>query len=116
MRIGQALGNLLTDTVNCGDEEHDILVRLDHRDGEIEISVTNPGWGVLPAELPHLFDRVACAKPTRGSGVPGMGPGLYILKGVVEAHGGRPLADSVPGKTTSFHLSLPLTAANREAA
>jgi len=116
MRIGQVLGNLLSNAVKYGDQQHDILVRLDRHNGELEVSVINHGKGIDPDELPHLFDRFARAKATRGSGVPGLGLGLYISKGVVEAHGGRLWAESIPGQTTSFHLALPLTAANREAA
>ena len=41
---------------------------------------------------------------------PGVGLGLYIFKGLVEAHGGRIWAESEPGKSTTFHFRLPFHA------
>lgn len=116
MRIGQVLGNLVSNAIKYGDTEHDITVCLDHQDTEIEIAVTNHGKGIEPEELPRLFDRFARSKATRGSGVPGLGLGLYISKGVVEAHGGRLWAESTPGKTTTFHVTLPTALSVQEAA
>jgi signal transduction histidine kinase len=56
------------------------------------------------------------SRTTRGSGVPGLGLGLYIAKGVVQAHGGRLWAESTPGETTTFHVALPIPEQQREAA
>ena len=109
MRIEQVLGNLLSNAVKYGDPSAAIDVRLDRTDGEVEIAVTNYGKGIAPGELPHLFDRFVRSKATQGSGVKGLGLGLYISKAIVEAHGGRMWADSIPGKTTTFHLTLPAT-------
>ena len=116
MRIGQVLGNLLSNAIKYGDNDHEIVVQLDRHGSEIEIAVTNHGKGIEPDELPRLFDRFARSKTTRGTGVPGLGLGLYISKGVVEAHGGRLWADSKPGDTTTFHLTLPTAMWVQEAA
>jgi signal transduction histidine kinase len=48
--------------------------------------------------------------------VPGLGLGLYIAKGLVEAHGGRMWVESVPGQTTTFHFTLPGRVPAKEAA
>ncbi|HEY2853937.1 MAG TPA: PAS domain-containing protein [Gemmatimonadaceae bacterium] len=116
MRIGQVLGNLLSNAIKYGDRQHDVVVNLDRHDHEIEIAVTNHGKGIEPEELPRLFDRFVRSKTTRGTGVPGLGLGLYISKGVVEAHGGRLWAESKPGDTTTFHLTLPTAVWVQEAA
>jgi signal transduction histidine kinase len=42
--------------------------------------------------------------------------GLYISRGIVEAHGGRMWAESVPGEATTFHIALPATMLRKQAA
>ena len=116
IRIEQVLTNLISNAIKYGDEQSDIIVQARHRQNELEIAVTNRGRGIAPDELPRLFNRFARSKETRGSGVPGLGLGLYIAKGVIEAHGGRLWAESTPGETTTFHVILPISAESREAA
>jgi len=116
MRIEQVLANLLSNAAKYGEAGAPIDVRLDRQPDGVEITVTNSGPGIDPEELPHLFDRFARSKVSRRSGVSGLGLGLYISKGIVEAHGGRLWADSVPGERTTFHLSLPSGEARSKAA
>ena len=73
----------------------------------VRISVTNRGKGIAPEDLPRLFDRFSRRREDRTSDVPGLGLGLYIAKGLVNAHDGRLWGESVPGKTTTFHFTLP---------
>ena len=116
MRVDQVLGNLISNAVKYGDEEAEILVELDRHDNEVELSVTNHGKGIAPEDLPRIFTRFVRTKTARGSGAPGLGVGLYIAKSLIEAHGGRMWAESTPGQTTTFHLTLPCSTATREAA
>jgi two-component system sensor kinase FixL len=46
--------------------------------------------------------------------VAGIGLGLTIVKGLVEAHGGRIRAEGVAGQTTTFHFTLPIAAGEAE--
>jgi len=78
------------------------------RDDEVEIVVTNRGQGITAEELPHLFLRFARTPRAQAGPKLGLGLGLYIAKGLVEAHGGRIWAESIPEQTTSFHVTLPL--------
>jgi len=116
MRIEQVITNLVTNAIKYGDEHTDIDIRVTERADASEIAVTNRGAGIAPEELPRLFNRFMRSKKARGSGVAGLGLGLYIAKGVVEAHGGRLWVESTPGETTTFHLTLPLAAEMRQAA
>jgi len=116
MRIEQVITNLVTNAIKYGDEHTDIDIRVTQRANASEIAVTNRGRGIAPEELPRLFNRFMRSKETRGSGVAGLGLGLYIAKGVAEAHGGRLWAESTSGETTTFHLTLPLAAEMRQAA
>ena len=106
-RFEQVLGNLISNAAKYGDEGGEILVHVKQNRDEAQISVTNHGQGIAPEELSKLFTRFGRSKEARGSGVPGLGLGLYIANGLVEAHGGRMWAESVPGDTTTFHFTLP---------
>lgn len=116
MRIEQVLGNLFSNAVKYGDPNGEIEVRVDRAADHVEIAVTNRGKGIDGDELPRLFDRFMRAKRTTRSGAPGLGLGLYIAKGVIEAHGGRIWAESIPDKRTTFHIALPMTEARAQAA
>nr|MBA3656884.1 HAMP domain-containing histidine kinase [Gemmatimonadaceae bacterium] len=66
--------------------------------------VTDSGIGIDPDHLPHLFDRFW--KASKGSRS-GAGLGLFIVKGIVESHGGTLSVESVPGSGTTFRFTLP---------
>ena len=116
MRVGQVLGNLLSNAVKYGDPGTDIDISLDQRANEVEIGVTNHGRGIAPEDVPLLFARFMRSKEARGSKTPGLGVGLYIARQLVEAHNGRIWVESTPGKTTTFHVTLPSRETPRQAA
>jgi signal transduction histidine kinase len=74
----------------------------------VEVAVRNSGPGIAPGELPLLFQRFYRTREAQAGRRPGVGLGLYIAKGLVEAHGGRIWAESIPGKITTFHVTLPV--------
>lgn len=102
-RVEQVLGNLLSNAARYGDPEAEILVEIGREDDGVRVSVMNRGPGIPPEQLPRLFARFYRAG---GDGRSGLGLGLYISKGLVEAHGGRLWAESAPGLTT-FRFTLP---------
>jgi PAS domain S-box-containing protein len=106
-RIEQVLGNLASNAAKYGEPGAEIGVRLSRRGEEFEFAVTNRGPGILPEELPRLFERFSRSEARRRKGVPGLGLGLYICRGLVEAHGGRLWAESVLGETTTFFFTIP---------
>lgn len=108
-RLEQVLDNLLSNASKYGAAQTEIRVDVASVNGCAEISVTNQGKPIPEAELPTLFDRYVRAQAARASLTKGSGLGLYIAKGLVEAHGGRIWATS-DAERTSFHLTLPLEA------
>jgi len=104
----------LSNAVKYGDRDGSILVHLDRHGDEIEIAVTNHGKGIPPEDVPRLFDRFTRLDESRESGVPGLGLGLYISKGLIEAHGGRIWVESTPGENTTFHFTLPVRVVSSE--
>jgi signal transduction histidine kinase len=106
-RIAQVLDNLLSNAVKYGKPDLPIRVQVTVHDDAQEVIITNQGRGIRADELPLLFSRFARSRETRTGRVPGLGLGLYICKGLIEAHEGRIWAESTPGETTSFHFTLP---------
>jgi signal transduction histidine kinase len=76
-------------------------------DGFASIAVHDKGEGIPAADLPRVFTkffRRDHGKPT------GSGLGLWISRGLVEAHGGRLLAESTEGEGSTFTFTLPTDA------
>jgi signal transduction histidine kinase len=105
-RFEQVLSNLVTNAMVHGKTDGRIGVAAARSGEEIVFSVTNEGLGIPADELPRLFTRYRRGRTAHG-GAPGLGLGLYLAKGLVEAHGGRIWAESVPGQKTTFSFALP---------
>jgi signal transduction histidine kinase/DNA-binding response OmpR family regulator len=112
-RVEQVIANLVSNASKYGAPGTDIRVDVEGRDGELEVTVTNHGHGIPPEELPRLFQRFMRSPASLASGTAGIGLGLYICKGLVEAQGGRIWVESTPGETTSFHFTLPAAVSER---
>jgi PAS domain S-box-containing protein len=107
-RIDQVLTNLLVNAVKYGERETPIGVTLDAAADEVIIGVANRGFGIAAEEMPSLFSRFHRTRIAQLSQTSGLGLGLYIARGIVEAHGGRIWAESIPGETTTFRFTLPI--------
>ena len=107
-RIEQVLVNLLSNAGKYSYPDAEIRVEMEVRPSEVVISVTNYGPGIAPEEKARLFTRFYRAKAAERVKAPGLGLGLYIAKGLVEAHGGRVWVESEVGKSTTFRFTLPL--------
>lgn len=107
-RLTQVLGNLIDNAVKYSPSGGEIRVRLERRDGEVLLSVEDQGLGLTQEELATIFQPFR--RGVRGEKPEGLGIGLYITKGIVEAHGGRIWAESPgPSKGSTFFVSLPVT-------
>ena len=73
-------------------------------DGALSVTIADTGRGIAPEDLAHIFDRSWRPKGSEGDGA---GLGLYIARGIVEAHGGRIWAES-SAQGTTFVFTLPL--------
>jgi two-component system, OmpR family, sensor kinase len=72
----------------------------------VSITVADTGIGILPGDLPRIFDRFYRAENARSQ--PGAGLGLAIAQRIVEQHGGKIHVESKPGQGSRFTVSLPL--------
>ena len=71
----------------------------------VSITVADTGIGILPGDLPKIFDRFYRAENARSQ--PGAGLGLAIAQRIVEQHGGKIHVESKPGQGSCFTVSLP---------
>ena len=107
-RLEQVVTNLLSNALKYGAPGTQILLDVRDAGGHAEVLVTNRGPGIPGDELPFLFERYFRSRAARTSATKGSGLGLYIAKGLVEAHGGQIWAESTPAETTTFHFTVPL--------
>jgi signal transduction histidine kinase len=105
-RLEQILAALLDNAAkfSADDAPIDLLVRA-HAGGTV-ISVHDRGVGIAKDDLARLFDRVYQSRRARDHKT-GLGLGLYIVKGLVDAHEGRLSVDSEPGRGSRFDVWLP---------
>jgi signal transduction histidine kinase len=106
-RLERVLSNLLSNALKYSTPGTPVVVSARPGDGEVVTSVADEGPGIDPADLPHLFDRYFRAGKVRAPHE-GLGLGLYITKGLVEAHGGRIWVESEVGQGSTFSFTLPL--------
>jgi signal transduction histidine kinase len=103
-RLSQVLSNLLGNAIKFTPKGGTVTLCARQRDGALSVTITDTGPGIAPEDLAHIFDRYW--RPQRSEGE-GTGLGLYIARGIVEAHGGRVWAESSPqGATLVFRLPL----------
>jgi signal transduction histidine kinase len=103
-RVIQVLSNLIGNAIKFTPEGGAIAVRVEAGVREMLFSVADTGCGIAPDHLPHLFDRYWQVRPNDRRGV---GLGLFIVKAIVEAHGGRLRVESRLGEGTTFFFTLP---------
>lgn len=110
--VEQALANVVGNAVKYAGATASISLVVSRADQEARIAVTDDGPGILPAVLPHIFEKFVRADRGDGDGGEGVGLGLAIARGIVEAHGGRVTAESpiADRHGTRITLSLPIDA------
>jgi signal transduction histidine kinase len=115
-RVGQILHNLLNNAIHYTPEGGEIIIKAEHKDDFIEISVQDTGSGISPEHLPHIFERFYRADQSRSRKTGGAGLGLAIVKHLVEAQGGQVSAASQTGQGTTISFTLPVAQDSRLAA
>jgi signal transduction histidine kinase len=103
-RVIQLFSNLVGNAVKFTPDGGTITVRAAPEGGILRFSVTDTGPGISADELPHVFDRYYQAQRRNRDGI---GLGLSIARGIVEAHGGRIWADDAPGGGARITFRLP---------
>ncbi|HJR61841.1 MAG TPA: ATP-binding protein [Vicinamibacterales bacterium] len=108
-RLQQMIANLLSNALKFTDPGGRVTVRVAHAAGAAELAVIDTGIGITPDFLPHVFDRFRQADASLTRPYAGLGLGLWVVKQIADAHGGRVHAASGgPGTGTTVTVTLPL--------
>lgn len=102
-RISQVLGNLLGNAFKFTPRGGRVTVAARRTDAWVEIAVSDTGCGIAATDLPRVFDRFWQARRDSGHSA---GLGLAIVRGIIDAHGGRIDADSIEGQGATFRFQL----------
>jgi len=105
-RLERILINLISNALKYSPPNSEVLVGAKVAGGNVVVSVFDQGLGIMPEDLPHIFDRFYSAKNPHKVG--GLGLGLHITRMLVEAHGGCIWVESVVGRGARFYFNLPV--------
>ncbi len=108
-RLRQLLMILVDNSLKYAHQGGTVHVRSGTEGHRAELSVSDDGDGIPPADQKRIFERFYRADGERTRSKGGTGLGLAIGKWIAEAHGGRIAVESRPGMGTTFHVRLPLT-------
>jgi len=106
-RIRQVLVNLLTNAHEYCPEGASIRAIATGDGAGVQLAVSDNGPGMAPDQLEHIFERFTRGDAGLTQHVGGTGLGLAISKSLVELHGGRIIAEAVPGQGSTFRVWLP---------
>lgn len=110
-RVQQIIWNLLSNAIKFTPENGSVWLTATATESVVSITVSDNGIGIAPDFLPNLFDRFSQkdTSSTRGHG--GLGLGLFLVRYLVELHGGTvSVRSNGEGKGSTFFVQLPLRA------
>jgi signal transduction histidine kinase len=108
-KIERVLGNLLTNAIRHTPPEGSVVVSVESREKEVQVTVDDTGEGLAPQAQRRMFDRFWRGDAARTPGKAGAGLGLTIARRLVEAHGGRIWAEARVGGGARVAFILPAT-------
>ncbi len=105
--LAQALWNLLDNAVKYSGDSPIVRVEVEALRSQISIRVQDQGIGISPSEKDRILRKFIRGSSAKKCGVKGTGIGLAMVKHIVDAHGGRVVVESEPGKGSTFTILLP---------
>lgn len=106
-KMTQALSNLLSNALKHSEPNGTVRLAVEAGGDEVRLSVADNGPGIPRDKWDVIFDRFSQLPSPHLHGVRGVGLGLYIVRNIVERHGGCVWVDSALGKGSEFTLVLP---------
>ena len=107
MRLRQVIDNLLTNAIKYSPEGKTITIGGRYSGKNVTVFVRDEGAGIPKEEMDKIFDRFYRIDDTLTRRTQGTGLGLYLVKAIVEAHGGEISLKSQVGSGSTFHFTIP---------
>ena len=104
--LAQALWNLLDNAVKYSGQSPVVQIEVE-AGNPVAIRVRDQGFGILPSERGRILRKFVRGSSAKACGVKGTGIGLAMVKHIVDAHAGKVLVESEPGKGSTFTILLP---------
>jgi signal transduction histidine kinase len=106
-RIGRVLNNLIGNALRHTPAGGKVQVQVSAHEKEVIVEISDTGEGIPQEDMPYVFERFYRGDKSRNRATGGAGLGLAIVRGIVEAHGGRIFVESQVEQGTKFQFSLP---------
>ena len=108
VHIANVINSLLDNAVKYSKHPVRIAISTWNKNRSLFIEIADNGIGIDKEALPYIFDKFFRVHTGNRHDVKGFGLGLFYVKQMIEAHGGKVSADSDPGKGTNFTIKLPI--------
>jgi signal transduction histidine kinase len=108
-RMSIVFDNLLANAIKYTKPGGEISIKSFRNEREIQFKIADSGIGIPQKDFNKVFTKFFRAKNAIGYETSGSGLGLYVVKNIVEKHGGRIHVDSEENKGTTFTITLPLS-------
>src|SRR5262249_22744388 len=105
LRIEQVVTNLVSNAIKYGAGKP-IAVRVTGEAGRARIDITDHGIGIDPAVVARIFEPFQRAPSVRH--IQGLGLGLFVVRSIIESHGGKIAVESSNGEGSRFSVELPI--------
>ena len=106
-RIEQVVTNLVSNAVKYSPEGGSVRVEIKASENSVALSVADKGMGMTAQQQAALFQKFYRTPDAQQSGIEGTGLGLFLVKQLIEAHGGAITVESEQGKGATFRVALP---------
>ncbi len=106
-KIRQVFGNLLSNAVKYSHEGDEVHIKADSSDKQYTtFSISDTGLGIPTKDQGRMFEKFFRAENVQTKETDGTGLGLYVVKAIVEGHGGKLRFESKENMGTTFFVSL----------
>lgn len=107
--LSHAMQNLIANSIKYSNGERFLKISTEKVKNQIKISVEDKGIGISSKDIKHIFEPFYRGKEVVDAQIHGNGLGLSLVKQIVDAHGGKVVAESETGKGSRFTIHLPIS-------